>query len=121
MFNNSSNTTTYTIHRTLVVTAYCLKCSTCGTIGRTSTGRTSKFGAAVNPKNPAVPLNTLLKIPGYGLVRVDDVGGGVNSNQVDLRFTNHKKAIRWGRKVLRISIVMPKNPKKRPKIRKHKR
>lgn len=45
-----------------------------------------------------------MTIPGYGTARVDDVGGGVAGNQVDLRFRSHAQAQRWGRRAVQVRV-----------------
>jgi 3D (Asp-Asp-Asp) domain-containing protein len=44
-----------------------------------------------------------VRVPGYGLARVDDVGGGVRGNQLDLRFRTHRQARKWGRRVVTVT------------------
>ena len=53
----------------------------------------------------ALPLGAKVWVPGYGWARVDDVGGKVRSNQLDIRFASHRAASRWGRRQLKILAV----------------
>ena len=79
-------------------TAYCLgPCSVCQTTGRTATGTTGPRGVAVSARaSKAFPMGATVSVKGYGRAKVDDVGGGVRSNQIDLRFKSHKDALNWG-------------------------
>jgi 3D (Asp-Asp-Asp) domain-containing protein len=96
----------------LVTTAYCLgPCRRCGTSGITKLGSRSMRGVAVGSKRRAIALGSTVTIPGYGRGRVDDVGGGVRGNQLDLRFRSHSRAEKWGRKVIEVTIQ--NRPKKK--------
>jgi 3D (Asp-Asp-Asp) domain-containing protein len=55
-----------------------------------------------------------VSVPGYGTSRVDDIGGGVRGNQLDLRFRRHSQAKAWGSRVLTVTVKTPrkKNQKK---------
>jgi 3D (Asp-Asp-Asp) domain-containing protein len=83
-------------------------CRRCGTTGITATGRNASRtrGLAVARRAPrrAVPLGRRVYVRGHGWLRVDDVGGGVRSNQLDLRFRRHRDAQRWGARVLRVAV-----------------
>lgn len=94
---------------TLRVTGYCAgPCRRCGTTGTTATGRnalrTRGLAVARRSRRRAVPLGRRVYVRGYGWLRVDDVGGGVRSNQLDLRFKRHRDARRWGARVLRVAV-----------------
>jgi 3D (Asp-Asp-Asp) domain-containing protein len=93
----------------LRVTAYCAgPCRRCGTTGVTATGRDARRtrGVAVSAssRGRAVPLGRQVFLRGHGWLRVDDTGGGVRSNQLDLRFRRHQDARRWGSRVVRVKI-----------------
>jgi len=53
---------------------------------------------------------TMLDVPGYGHAMVDDVGGAMRQDakkgiiHLDLRFSDHQVARRWGRKLLWIAV-----------------
>jgi 3D (Asp-Asp-Asp) domain-containing protein len=53
------------------------------------------------------PFGTIMHIPGYGWGRVEDVGGAIQGNHIDLYFTSHKKALVWGRQWKEIRIWRP--------------
>jgi 3D (Asp-Asp-Asp) domain-containing protein len=93
----------------LRVTGYCAgPCRRCGTTGITATGRNARrtrgLAVARRARRRAVPLGRRVYVRGYGWLRVDDIGGGVQPNQLDLRFQRHSEAKRWGARVLRVAV-----------------
>jgi 3D (Asp-Asp-Asp) domain-containing protein len=93
----------------LRVTGYCAgPCRRCGTTGITATGRNARrtrgLAVARRARRRAVPLGRRVYVRGHGWLRVDDTGGGVRSNQLDLRFPRHQDAQRWGARVLRVAV-----------------
>ena len=94
----------------LTVTAYC-PCEICcdgHADGLTATGRNAwKPGVAVDPEY--ISLGSRLDIPLYGKRRgwwtlADDVGGMVKGDQIDVRFTSHREARKWGKKRLKVRV-----------------
>lgn len=88
------------------VTAYC-PCEVC--CGRFSDGITAsghiiqpgdKFAAAP----PEVPYGTMLDIPGYGVVPVLDRGGSIKGNRLDVFFSDHETALKWGAQKLEVKF-----------------
>ena len=95
---------------TLRVTGYCAgPCRHCGTTGRTATGRDARRvrGVAVSSRSRgrAVPLGRKVFLRGHGWLRVDDTGGGVRANQLDLRFRRHRDAQQWGVRTMRVNVA----------------
>jgi 3D (Asp-Asp-Asp) domain-containing protein len=92
--------------KTVVATAYCPLCRVCETTGVTYTGREAiPDGVAVARRGPrAARLGTKLLVPGRGWLLVDDVGGGVESNQIDIRVSTHSEAVQFGRRQMRVGI-----------------
>jgi 3D (Asp-Asp-Asp) domain-containing protein len=93
----------------LRVTGYCAgPCRRCDPGGTAATGRNARrtVGVAVarRTRRRAVPLGRRVYVRGYGWLRVDDIGGGVQPNQLDLRFRRHREAQRWGARVLRVAV-----------------
>ena len=92
----------------VLATAYC-PCSKC--CGRFADGKTAigndafTKGVAVDKK--LIPLRSVLKIPGYGEVVADDVGGAIKQLHIDVRFNTHKAALEWGRKFLTVEYQAP--------------
>jgi 3D (Asp-Asp-Asp) domain-containing protein len=47
-----------------------------------------------------------LYIPGYGVGRVEDIGGAIKGRHIDIWFPSHEEALRWGVKWLKIRKVL---------------
>jgi len=72
------------------------------TVGLTASGVMAKRGTVA--ADPSIPFGTILYIPGYGYGRVEDRGGAIKGNKLDLWFPSHQKAREWGRKNLTVTI-----------------
>ena len=87
------------LSRQCEVTAYCPCEYCCGDYadGVTASGHViqpgDKFVAA--PGN--YPFGTKLYIPGYGWTTVQDRGGAIQGNRLDVFFPTHAEALQWGR------------------------
>lgn len=90
------------------VSAYC-PCEKC--CGRWADGITA---SGVNVKDfhgllvaapPEYPFGTIMDIPGYGIATVQDRGGAIKGNKLDLYFSTHQEALNWGRKQLKVRIL----------------
>lgn len=83
------------------VTAYCGCEKCCGSYadGITASGYKLQEGSKVvaAPKN--IPFGTKIYIPGYGLATVEDRGGAIKDNRIDVYFHTHKEALQWGRQI----------------------
>ncbi len=92
----------------VLATAYC-PCSKC--CGKHANGVTAignnAYTKGVAVDRSIIPLKSTVKIPGYGIVTADDVGGAIKRNRIDVRFNSHKKALKWGRQTL---VVYYKTP-----------
>ena len=63
----------------------CLGCR-----GRTYSGTVVSYGTlAVDPS--VIPLGTLVYIPGYGVGKAEDIGGGIKGEMIDLGFEDVSK------------------------------
>ena len=51
-----------------------------------------------------LPFGTVVEIPGYGYGRVEDRGGAIKGDRLDLWFPSHEAALQWGRKKLQVRI-----------------
>lgn len=47
-------------------------------------------------------------VEGYGYGRVEDRGGSVKGQHIDLFFPSHRQALQWGRKNVRVQIWYPR-------------
>ena len=85
------------------ITAYC-SCSKC--CGK-STGRTASGTKATAGRTVAAPSNfafgTKLSINGKEYV-VEDRGGAINGNRIDIYVSSHSAALRWGVKYLPVEV-----------------
>lgn len=97
--------------RRMRVTAYCPCPKCCGrwadgvtTSGRPVTANGGRFVAA----DKALPLGTLLVVPGYAdgkPVPVLDRGGAIRGRRLDVFFPTHQQARRWGVRWLDVAIL----------------
>jgi len=92
------------------VSAYC-PCESC--CGQWSDGVTAS-GFPATGKLIAAPRNydfgTVMEVPGYGRAVVQDRGGAIKGNKIDLFFedkdgvSGHQRALNWGRKTLTVKV-----------------
>ncbi len=89
------------------VTAYC-PCSDCCqnfADGITASGRPAKGFFVAAP--PEMPFGAMISIPGYAggeFVPVLDRGGAIVGNRLDVFFSSHEDAIKFGRRYLEVRI-----------------
>lgn len=114
------------VHR-LEVTGYCHCGSCCGwrrnwfgrpvyTYGpnkgkRKEVGLTAS-GARVRPGTIAAdtrvfPFGTIMYVPGYGYGVVEDRGGAIRGQKIDLYFRTHQEALEWGRQHHDVKVWLP--------------
>lgn len=88
-------------------TAYCPTCTVCDTGKITASGRHAfSRGLAVAARGRRVaPLGSRIYVPRFGWLPVDDTGGGVRSDQIDIRMQSHRRAVLWGRRRLRVQVA----------------
>ena len=86
------------------VTAYCACAKCCGkSTGRTASGTRATAGRTVAaPKNFA--FGTKIKINGKTYV-VEDRGGAIKGNRIDVYMKSHSAALSWGVKYLPVEVV----------------
>lgn len=94
------------------ITAYCVCEKCCGiwaTTGVNELGQ--RITASGVPAEGFIvaapakyPFGTIMDIPGYGVVPVQDRGGAITGNKIDLLFSNHQKALEWGRQFLTVKV-----------------
>jgi len=87
------------------VTAYCPCEKCCGkwADGFTASGKQAVGKIVAAPTD--MPFGTVLQIPGYGTAQVQDRGGAITGNRLDVLFPTHKEALQWGVKYLKVRIV----------------
>jgi 3D (Asp-Asp-Asp) domain-containing protein len=88
-----------------MVSAYC-PCARC--CGRRAIGLTATEESAWRPGVAAdwgvLKPGTKVTIPGYGVAIVDDKGGKIKGNRLDVRMTYHWQARQWGIQWLEVEI-----------------
>lgn len=87
------------------VTAYCPCGVCCGRWagnGKTASGSSALLSGIA--ADPMLPYWTVLDVPGYGEAMVDDRGGKIRGNKLDVRLQSHKLARSWGAKYLAVKV-----------------
>ena len=89
---------------TYKITAYCSCAKCCGkTTGRTASGTKATAGRTVAaPSNFA--FGTKLNIGGH-VYTVEDRGGAIKGNRIDIYVNSHSEALRWGVRYLPVSVA----------------
>ena len=117
------------IERVVTVTGYC-KCGKCCSwhrnwffrpvfshgankgkrkeVGITANGAKAKRGT-IAADTSKYPFGTIMYISGYGYGRVEDRGGAIKGEHIDLFFRSHKEALQWGKRSMRIKIWLPES------------
>ena len=66
-------------------------------VGMTASGVRAHPGT-VAADTSVLPFGTIVYVEGYGYGRVEDRGGAIKGNKLDLWFSSHDEALKWGRK-----------------------
>lgn len=78
-------------------------------IGVTSSG--AKVGPGTIAADPSIyPYGTIMHIPGYGYGVVEDTGGAIKGQHIDLYRPNHWFAKGWGVREKTVKIWLPEKP-----------
>jgi len=84
------------------ITAYCPCEKCCGkSDGITATGTKATQGRTIAADPSVLPYGTKVIINGHEYT-VEDCGGAINGNRVDLFFDSHEDALQWGRQRLEV-------------------
>lgn len=87
---------------TYKITAYCGCTSCCGkSDGITASGTKAKEGRTIAADTSVLPFGTKVVINGKTYT-VEDRGGAINGNRIDVYFKSHSDALRWGVKYLKV-------------------
>lgn len=73
-------------------------------IGQTSKGTMARRGTVAADLS-RFPYGTRLRIPGYGDGVVEDIGGKIRGNHIDLWFPTHEEALRWGCRRIPVRVL----------------
>ena len=98
---SSASTTGGTVYK---ITAYCPCSKCCGkTNGRTASGTQATAGRTVAASSKFA-FGTKLNIGGR-IYTVEDRGGAINGNKIDIFVNTHAEALAWGVRYLNVSVV----------------
>ena len=77
-------------------------------VGFTASGTRARRGTLAADTS-RFPFGTIIFIPGYGYGRVEDRGGDIVGNRVDLFFPRHSEAAEWGRVRKTVQVWLPRS------------
>lgn len=81
---------------TYKITGYCGCSICCGkTDGVTASGTSATAGRTIAADTSKLPFGTKVVIDGHTYT-VEDVGGAIRGNHIDVYFSSHSKALQWG-------------------------
>ena len=91
--------------RTVTATGYCSCAACCGkSDGITAHGTRAAWGTIAAPKTYA--FGSRFTISGLsGTFTVQDRGGAISGNRIDIWFPSHTEALRWGRRTVTLTPV----------------
>ena len=100
----ASNSSSQAGATTYKITAYCPCSKCCGkTNGRTASGTKATAGRTVAASSKFA-FGTKLNIGGH-IYTVEDRGGAIKGNKIDIFVNSHAEALRWGVRYLPVSVV----------------
>lgn len=96
-----------------VITAYCPCEKCCGIWAKnrpngvvyTASGEVAQEGVTVAADWDVYPAGTVLYIEGMGEYIVQDVGGAVNGNHIDVYFDTHEEAVNFGKQTAFVEVL----------------
>ena len=72
-------------------------------VGVTADGSKAKKGT-IAADTRRYPFGTIMYVPGYGWGVVHDRGRAIKGNHIDVFFSSHNKALKWGRQRLKVKV-----------------
>lgn len=75
-------------------------------VGQTASGKKAKVGT-IAADTSIYPMGTIMYIPGYGYGTVEDRGGAIKGDHIDLFFKKHETATKWGKERKQVQIWFP--------------
>lgn len=72
-------------------------------VGITASGTHARHGTLA-ADTAIYPFGTIMYIPGYGYGKVEDRGGLIKGGKLDLWFSSHDEAVKWGRKKVYVKV-----------------
>ncbi len=76
-------------------------------VGQTASGTQARPGT-VAADTTVLPFGTIVYVEGYGWGRVEDRGGAIKGNKLDLFFRSHRQALEWGRQQKTVQVWLPR-------------
>lgn len=77
-------------------------------VRKTASGKMAKKNHTIAADTSKYPFGTVMYIPGYGYGVVEDVGGAIKGDHIDLFFGSHEAALKWGKRRKQVQIWFPK-------------
>ena len=88
------------------ITYYCACKQCCGkTNGITASGAKVQEGVTVAADTSKLPFGTNIYINGIGWRTVQDRGGAIKGNKIDIYMNSHAEALAWGVKYLPVQVA----------------
>ena len=102
---NTEIETVQPIVKEYVITAYCHCVKCCGkSDGITASGEKATEGVTA-AMDKSMPFGTKIYIDGVGERIVQDRGGAIKGNRIDLYFDSHQEALNFGRQIRQVTIL----------------
>ena len=102
--SSTPSTTAKTSGTVYKITAYCPCSKCCGkSNGITASGTKAKAGRTVAASSKFA-MGTKLNINGH-IYTVEDRGGAINGNKIDIFVNTHAEALAWGVRYLPVSVA----------------
>lgn len=80
-------------------------------VGITASGVRARQGT-IAADTRYYPFGTVMWVPGYGYGVVEDRGGAIKGEKIDLWYPSRHQALKWGRKKVSVKVWLPA-PKER--------
>ncbi|MFR5877096.1 MAG: 3D domain-containing protein [Eubacterium sp.] len=87
-------------------TAYCACDKCCGkSDGITASGVKAKQGVTIASDWNVLPNGTIVEIDGIGTYEVQDKGGAIKGNKIDIYFDSHADAVQFGVRTVQLKVI----------------
>lgn len=102
--SSSKSKSKYKSLGTFKITGYCSCAACCGkTTGITASGTRATAGRTIAADTSKFPFGTKLKFNG-NTYTVEDRGGAIRGNRIDLYFSSHSEALAWGVRYMEVLV-----------------
>jgi len=78
-------------------------------VGITASGTRARPGT-IAADTRLYPFGTIMYVEGYGYGRVEDRGGAIKGQSIDLYFRTHRQALEWGRQQKQVRVWRVQRP-----------